>query len=39
MAAQGVALTTGDAAALRRTLAEETQMWGELIRTQNIRPE
>ena len=39
MAAQGVALTTGDAAALRTTLSEETQMWGRLIREQNIRPE
>jgi tripartite-type tricarboxylate transporter receptor subunit TctC len=39
MAEQGVALTTGDDAALRRTLAEETQMWGRLIREQNIRPE
>jgi tripartite-type tricarboxylate transporter receptor subunit TctC len=39
MAEQGVALTAGDDAALRRTLAEETQMWGRLIREQNIRPE
>jgi len=39
MAAQGVALTPGDDAALRRTLAEETVMWGRLIREQNIRPE
>ncbi len=39
MAAQGVALTPGDDAALRRTLAEETAMWGQLIREQNIRPE
>ena len=39
MAEQGVALTTGDDAALRRVLAEETEMWGRLIREQNIRPE
>jgi tripartite-type tricarboxylate transporter receptor subunit TctC len=39
MAEQGVALTPGDDAALRRTLSEETQMWGRLIREQNIRPE
>jgi tripartite-type tricarboxylate transporter receptor subunit TctC len=39
MAEQGVALTPGDADALRRTLAEETVMWGQLIREQNIRPE
>ena len=39
MAAQGVALTPGDAATLRATLVEETEMWGRLIREQNIRPE
>ncbi|MEO3472577.1 tripartite tricarboxylate transporter substrate-binding protein [Roseomonas sp. CAU 1739] len=39
MAAQGVALMPGDADALRRMLAEETEMWGRLIREQNIRPE
>ncbi|WP_338148123.1 Bug family tripartite tricarboxylate transporter substrate binding protein [Neoroseomonas eburnea] len=39
MAEQGVALTPGDAEALRRMLAEETEMWGRLIREQNIRPE
>ncbi len=39
MAAQGVALVPGDADALRRMLAEETVMWGRLIREQNIRPE
>ena len=39
MAEQGVEIVTGDAAVLRRTLAEETTMWGDLIREQNIRPE
>lgn len=39
MAAQGVALMPGDADALRRMLAEETTMWGRLIRERNIRPE
>ncbi|NMJ44406.1 tripartite tricarboxylate transporter substrate binding protein [Roseomonas sp. JC162] len=39
MAAQGVALTPGDDAVLRQTLAAETAMWGQLIREQNIRPE
>jgi tripartite-type tricarboxylate transporter receptor subunit TctC len=39
MAEQGVAAETGDAAALRRTLAEDTEMWGRLIREGNIRPE
>ncbi|MBR0648270.1 tripartite tricarboxylate transporter substrate binding protein [Roseomonas terrae] len=39
MAAQGVALVSGDAEALRRMLAEETEMWGRLIREQNIRAE
>ncbi len=39
MAAQGVTAETGDAAALRRVLAEDTVKWGRLIRDQNIRPE
>ena len=39
MAAQGVTAETGDAAALRRVLAEDTMKWGRLIREQNIRPE
>jgi tripartite-type tricarboxylate transporter receptor subunit TctC len=39
MAQQGVEIVTGDAEALRRTLAEETAMWGELIRTAGIRPD
>jgi len=39
MAEQGVAAETGDAAALRRVLEEDTAMWGRLIREQNIRPE
>jgi tripartite-type tricarboxylate transporter receptor subunit TctC len=39
MAQQGVSITTGDAAMLGRTLAEETAMWGKLIREANIRPE
>lgn len=39
MAEQGVEIVTGDAAALRRTLEEETAMWGALIRTAGIRPD
>ena len=39
MAESGVAITTGDAAVLARTLAEETGMWGELIRTAGIQAE
>ncbi len=39
MAEQGVEIVTGDAAVLRRTLAEETAMWGDLIRTAGIRPD
>jgi tripartite-type tricarboxylate transporter receptor subunit TctC len=39
LAPHGVVLETGDAAALARTLAEETAMWGALIRDANIRPE
>jgi tripartite-type tricarboxylate transporter receptor subunit TctC len=39
MAEQGVAAETGDAAALRRTLIEDTETWGRLIRDTGIRPE
>lgn len=39
MAEQGVEIVTGDAEALRRTLAEETAMWGALIREAGIRPD
>ena len=39
MAEQGVDITTGDAAMLHRTLAEETAKWGKLIREAGIRPE
>jgi tripartite-type tricarboxylate transporter receptor subunit TctC len=39
MAENGVVITTGDAAALQRTLAEETVMWGTLIREAGIRPD
>lgn len=39
LAQQGVVVTTGDAAMLARTLADETAMWGKLIREANIRPE
>ncbi|PHK95372.1 transporter [Pseudoroseomonas rhizosphaerae] len=39
MAAQGVAIETGDGEAMRRILAEDTRQWGELIRRGNIRPE
>ncbi|MFC7475358.1 Bug family tripartite tricarboxylate transporter substrate binding protein [Dankookia sp. GCM10030260] len=39
MAEHGVVITTGDAATLRRTLAEETAMWGKLIREAGIRPD
>lgn len=39
MAAQGVAIETGDGEAMRRILAEDTKLWGELIRRGNIRPE
>jgi tripartite-type tricarboxylate transporter receptor subunit TctC len=39
MAEQGVAAETGDAAALRRVLAEDTETWGRLIRDAGIRPE
>jgi tripartite-type tricarboxylate transporter receptor subunit TctC len=39
MAAQGVAAETGDAAALRRLLIEDTEMWGRLIRETGIKPE
>jgi tripartite-type tricarboxylate transporter receptor subunit TctC len=39
MAEQGVDLVTGDAAYLRDLLARETAMWGELIRSANLRAE
>jgi tripartite-type tricarboxylate transporter receptor subunit TctC len=39
MAEQGVELVTGDAAYLRDLLARETTMWGELIRSANLRAE
>ena len=39
LAEHGVVVTTGDAAALAHTLAAETALWGELIRTAGIRPE
>jgi tripartite-type tricarboxylate transporter receptor subunit TctC len=39
MAQQGVDLETGDAAQVTALLARETTLWGELIRTANIRPE
>ena len=39
MAEQGVVMQTGDAAALRRQLEEETAMWGALIREAGIKPE
>jgi tripartite-type tricarboxylate transporter receptor subunit TctC len=39
MAEQGVAAETGDAAALRRILLDDTEMWGRLIRDGNIRAE
>jgi len=39
MAEQGVEIVTGDAAVLARTLAEETTIWGELIRSAGIRPD
>ncbi|WP_426955360.1 Bug family tripartite tricarboxylate transporter substrate binding protein [Muricoccus radiodurans] len=39
MAEQGVAIETGDAEYLRRVLAEETEMWGRLIREAGIRAE
>mgnify|MGYP002780939510 FL=1 len=39
MAEQGVEAETGDAEALRRALATDTEMWGRLIRDANIRPE
>ncbi|MCB4822413.1 Bug family tripartite tricarboxylate transporter substrate binding protein [Roseicella aerolata] len=39
MAENGVVITTGDAAALRKTLAEETVMWGDLIRDAGIKPD
>jgi hypothetical protein len=39
MGEQGVVLETGRPEVLARTLAEELVMWGELIRSQNIKPE
>lgn len=39
MAELGVELVTGDAAALRRTLVEDTERWGRVVREGNIRPE
>ncbi len=39
LAEQGVAVTPGDAAFLARYLAEETALWGKLIREANIKPE
>jgi tripartite-type tricarboxylate transporter receptor subunit TctC len=39
MAEQGVAAETGDAAALRRVLGEDTATWGRLIRETGIQPE
>lgn len=39
MAEQGVAAETGDAAALRRVLVEDTETWGRLIRETGIQPE
>nr|WP_314072843.1 tripartite tricarboxylate transporter substrate-binding protein [uncultured Roseococcus sp.] len=39
MAEQGVELVTGDAAYLRDLLARETTMWGDLIRSANLRAE
>jgi tripartite-type tricarboxylate transporter receptor subunit TctC len=37
MAQSGVDITTGDAAVLARTLAEDTKMWGDLIRKAEIK--
>ena len=39
LAAQGIDILTGDAAALRAMLASETQRWGDVIRTANIKLE
>ncbi len=39
LAQQGVALTTGDAAALASLLERETVLWGRLIREAEIRPD
>ncbi len=39
MAEQGVTITTGDAAMLHRTLADETAKWGKLIQEAGIRPD
>ncbi|MFM7417106.1 MAG: tripartite tricarboxylate transporter substrate binding protein, partial [Alphaproteobacteria bacterium] len=39
MGEHGVVLEVGGPEALARTLAEELVMWGDLIRSQNIKPE
>jgi tripartite-type tricarboxylate transporter receptor subunit TctC len=39
MAEHGVEILTGDAAALRHLLEQETRIWGDLIRTAGIRPD
>jgi tripartite-type tricarboxylate transporter receptor subunit TctC len=39
MGEQGVVLEVGGPEVLARTLAEELVMWGDLIRSQNIKPE
>jgi tripartite-type tricarboxylate transporter receptor subunit TctC len=39
MGEQGVVLETGGPEVLARTLAEELVMWGDLIRSQNIKSE
>ncbi len=39
LAEQGVELVTGDATVLRRTLTEDTERWGRVVREGNIRPE
>ena len=39
MAEQGVSVQTGDAAALRGLLAQETESWGKLIRESGIKPD
>ncbi len=39
MAMQGVVVQTGDAAALGRLLAAETEVWGKLIRDAGIKPD
>jgi tripartite-type tricarboxylate transporter receptor subunit TctC len=39
MAEHGVVVQTGDAAVLRRTLEDDSRMWGALIRDANIKPD